>query len=146
MLEPAATRSRIILGKIAGHTFTSQLPAQVCGKCGEVFFSSRVVAAFDMRVAGALLEAGETTGEALRYIRKVAGIAAAELADLLAVRAETISRWENNKRPIDRGSYAVLRQLVLDRLHGSTATADYLRSLRRPRKLPLRVKIESRAA
>ena len=132
--------------KVVGHTFTALLPAQICGKCGESFFESTVVAEFDLRVAEALLQAGETSGAAIRYIRKAAGIAASELAGLLDVRPETVSRWEHDKRPIDRGSYAVLHQLILDQDHHSTATADYLRSLKRPRKLPQRVKLERKAA
>lgn len=132
--------------KVAGHAFTALLPAQVCGGCGEPYFAAADVTKMDIRVALELLAAGESSGKALRYIRKSIGLGSGELAALLDVRAETVSRWENGKRPIDRGSFAVLHQLALDRLHGTSATADYLRSLKRPRKLPRTVRLDGKVA
>ena len=74
-------------------------------------------------------------------MRKVTGLQGKEFAELLAVRPETVSRWEQGKRPIDRATYAIIRQLVSERARGVTATTDYLRSLRRPKRLPKTVKI-----
>ena len=127
---------------VAGHVFAATLPARVCAACDTEFFDDAAVSRFDNLVAAHLADAGVTDGEALKFMRKGTGLNGKEFAELLEVRPETVSRWEQAKRPIDRATYALMRQLVLDRVHGTTATADYLRSLHRPRRLPKRVKID----
>ena len=126
---------------VAGHVFTADLPARLCVKCGTSYFDDLVVGQFDALVAAKLAEAAVTQPEALKFMRKVTGLQGKEFAELLAVRPETVSRWEQGKRPIDRATYAVIRQLVYERARGVTATADYLRSLHRPQRLPKTVKI-----
>jgi putative zinc finger/helix-turn-helix YgiT family protein len=131
---------------VAGHVFTAKLPARVCAACGVSYFDDRVVAEFDALVAAELVEAGITTPQALQFIRKVTGLQGKEFAELLGVRPETVSRWEQGKRPIDRATYAVVRQLLHERARGVTATTDYLRSLHRPKRLPKTVRIALRRA
>lgn len=131
---------------VAGHAFTASLPARVCASCGEAYFADATVTSFDLVVAATLAEAGVAAAEALKFMRKVTGLNGKEFADLLEVRPETVSRWEKDKRPVDRATYAVIRQLIFDRIHGNTDTADYLRSLHRPKRLPKRVKIDVRDA
>jgi len=128
--------------RVAGHVFTARLPARVCVACGESFFADATVSNFDLLVGARMAEAGVTDAEALKFMRKVTGLNGKQFAELLEVRPETVSRWEKDKRPIDRATYAVIRQLLFDRMHGSSETADYLRSLRRPKRLPKRVKID----
>ena len=134
----AANRTR----NVAGHSFTAALPAMTCDNCGEIYFDGEVIGQFDLLVAARLAEAGVIDAEALKFMRKVTGLNGKEFAELLEVRAETVSRWEKDKRPIDRATYAVMRQLIFDRLHGTTQTADYLRSLHKPKRLPRNVKID----
>lgn len=140
-----ATRlqSRVVKRKrhVAGHMFTADLPARVCAECGTTYFEDRVVGQFDALVAAKLAEAGVTAPEALKFMRKVTGLLGKEFAELLAVRPETVSRWEQGKRPIDRATYAIIRQLVYEHARGLTATRDYLRSLRRPKRLPKTIRI-----
>jgi len=126
---------------VAGYVFTAELPSRTCAECGTSYFDDAAVGQFDALVAAKLAEAGVTEPEALKFMRKVTGLQGKEFAELLAVRPETVSRWEQGKRPIDRATYAVMRQLVSERAHGVTATTDYLRSLRRPKRLPKTVKI-----
>lgn len=126
---------------VAGHLFVADLPARVCGACGTSYVDDPVVGQFDALVAVKLAEAGVTEPEALRFMRKVTGLQGKEFAELLAVRPETVSRWEQGKRPIDRATYAIMRQLVHDHAGGVTATRDYLRSLRKPNRLAKTVRI-----
>ena len=126
---------------VAGHVFTAALPARVCAGCATAYFEDLVVSQFDALVAARLAEAGVTEPEALKFMRKVTGLQGKEFAELLAVRPETVSRWEQGRRPIDRATYAVIRQLVCERARGITATRYYLRSLRRPKRLPKTVTI-----
>jgi transcriptional regulator with XRE-family HTH domain len=74
-------------------------------------------------------------------MRQTTGLKGRELAALLDVRPETVSRWEQGKRPVDRATFAILRQLLLDRLHQCRATVDYLESLGRRQRLPRRVTV-----
>lgn len=127
---------------VAGHRFTASLPAEVCATCGAAFFRSSDLGRFDRAAAHALLEAGEAGPEAVRFLRNSVPLQARELADLLDVRPETVSRWENGKRPIDRASYATLRQLVEESARRERPTLDYLRALRKPRKLAKRVRLD----
>ncbi len=127
--------------KVADHTFHALLPAQQCRSCAEVFFDGRVIGRFELQIAASLCAAGITSGAAVAFIRKAYGMSGKDLARLLGVRAETVSRWEHAKRSIERGTYAVLHQLISDRLHDRSATADYLRSLHKPKRLPRIVKL-----
>ncbi len=131
---------------VGGHRFRAFVPGQECRECGEGFYEIRTLARFDQLVAKELVDAGVKSGEVLRFIRKAAGVPAADLAALLDVRPETVSRWEHDKRPIDRGSYAVLHQLLIEKLAESTATADYLRGLSKAKRLPKTVQLEVEAA
>lgn len=54
------------------------------------------------------------------------------------MQPETVSRWERHKRSIGRATYAIIRQLLTDRLRGTSEMADYLRSLRKPAGCPNR--------
>jgi putative zinc finger/helix-turn-helix YgiT family protein len=139
----ARLESRVVKRKrhVGGHVFTADLPARVCAACGHSYFEDRVVGQFDALVAAKLAEAGVTAAEALKFMRKVTGLQGKEFADLLAVRPETVSRWEQGRRPVDRATYAVIRQLVSERARGLTTTRDYLHSLRRPKRLPKTVRI-----
>jgi putative zinc finger/helix-turn-helix YgiT family protein len=137
-VEPQTIRRK---RHVAGYEFTADLPARVCAGCGTSYFDDRVVGQFDAAVAARLAEAGVTDPTALKFMRKVTGLQGKEFAELLAVRPETVSRWEQGKRPIDRATYAIIRQLVCERAGGVTTTTDYLRSLHKPKRLPKIVKI-----
>jgi transcriptional regulator with XRE-family HTH domain len=52
--------------------------------------------------ADAIVERGIRTGSELRLVRKVAGLRANELASVLDVTPETVSRWEGGKQTIPR--------------------------------------------
>ncbi len=131
---------------VRARVFAGKLPAQECSSCGMRYYAGPDLARFDLAVALALVNAGVTESEALRFMRKVTGLNGKEFAELLEVRPETVSRWEQDKRPIDRASYAIIRQLLADRLHGVTEMADYLRSLHKPPRLPRNVKLHLDAA
>jgi putative zinc finger/helix-turn-helix YgiT family protein len=127
--------------EVAGHRFHATVPALVCDSCGEVYFDGKSVGEFETEVALRLMEAGETDGGALKFIRRVAGLRGNELAELLAVRSKTVSRWERGTRPIDRASYAVLQRLLLEHARGDTEMSAYLRRLQKPKRLGKNVRL-----
>ena len=79
-------------------------------------------------------------------MRKALGFNAADLASMLAVRAETISRWETGKTAVDRGAFAALAAMVTDQLTAGTTTRDVLHALMRPRRAPRRITLDLRRA
>lgn len=111
---------------VGPRTFVATLPAVVCGNCNEAIFSTPTLQAFETAVARALVDAGASDGAALRRVRKVAGLAGVELARLLGVAPETVSRWENGVQSADRAAVALIGALCLDALEGRTTTRDRL--------------------
>ncbi|MSP61685.1 MAG: helix-turn-helix domain-containing protein [Myxococcales bacterium] len=140
-----ATRPIATSRSVAGHLFTAAVPGQTCCDCGEKVYAAADLARFDLATALALADAGETSGEAVRSMRKAAGVSAKKLAELLDVRPESVSRWENDRGKVDRATLAVLRQIIAERA-GIPARnlVTFLRSLAKPKKLALRVALDMR--
>jgi hypothetical protein len=122
--------------RAAGTEFQGEVPATVCDRCGETLLGADKLMAFDLQAAGALAATGNSSPEALRFMRKAMRLTAVELGELLSLRPETISRVENGKEAADNRSVAVITALVMDKLAGSTAMLDRLRVIRRPVHLP----------
>jgi DNA-binding transcriptional regulator YiaG len=128
--------------EVGGHLFVAFLPAEACTSCGKVYFESNVLERFELHVAGKLADAGVSTGPAFRFMRKALGMRATDLAALLDVSAETISRWETEKRGVDRGALALVGALVRDTLEGRTSTLQQLRALREPHPLAKTIQLD----
>ena len=128
--------------EVGGHLFVAFLPAQACTACDKLYFDNNVLERFELHVAGKLADAGVSTGPAFRFMRKSLGMRATDLAALLDVSAETISRWETEKRAVDRGALALVGALVRDNLEGRTSTLEQLRALREPRPLAKTIQLD----
>jgi putative zinc finger/helix-turn-helix YgiT family protein len=135
-LEKTTAPDSIEVGK---HLFTAMVPALRCRSCGEISFDGPSLERFELRVAAELARAGEATGEVVRFMRKAVGLRALDLAELLAVTPETVSRWETGKQPMEHRAMGLLGALVIDRCDGRTSIFDNLRALRSPRKLGRRI-------
>lgn len=79
-----------------------------CARCGESYFSTPQMAAIESAIAAALVEAGARSGEAFRFLRKEAGLKAKDVADLLDVTPDTVSRWERGVISVPRAAMAVV--------------------------------------
>ncbi len=121
--------------KIAGHEFHSKVPALVCISCGESYIEGPVLERFDLAVAAALLPSGETYGSVLKFARKALGLRATDLAELLGVAPESVSRWENDARSPDHAVLVLLSLLVSEAQLGVTSVRDQLEALQT--KIPL---------
>lgn len=127
---------------VAGHRFTTTVKGQACPICKEVYINGPDAERFELNVARALAEAAVTSGEAVKFMRKAAGMRAIDLAELLGVVPETVSRWETDRTVIDRSALAVVAMLVLDRANGTSRTEDTLRALAEPKRLAKRVALK----
>lgn len=130
--------------KVAGYTFEVAEPATRCQACGESYVSAADARRTALAIAAKLAELGEASGAAVRHMRKALGLKAVELAALLGLTPETVSRWETGAVPVDGFAFVVLGDLVEERVTGRAATTEArLRALRepapRPRKVPLRL-------
>jgi putative zinc finger/helix-turn-helix YgiT family protein len=132
--------------KIGGRVFKAAVRAARCAKCGEETYAGPELEAFDLAVAGELANHGVASAEGFSFMRRALGMMARDLAELLDVAPETVSRWEHGKLPLDRGPVALLSAMVLDRLEGRTTTLDRLKTLLRPEPLPKLVRLAPRTA
>lgn len=73
-----------------------------CGACGEALFDQTEVANQEQARAAALVMRGIRTGAEFKFVRKMAGLKATEIAELFDVRPETVSRWERGEVEIPR--------------------------------------------
>ena len=130
---------------LAGRTFTASVSALRCSACGEVYFPGPALEDFDVAIAGELARHGVVSAEAFSFMRRAIGLMARDLAELLDVAPETVSRWEHGKLPLERGPFALLAAIVLDRLEGQTTTLDRLKALLKPEPLPKLVRLVPRS-
>jgi DNA-binding transcriptional regulator YiaG len=84
-----------------------------CDVCKEIFYSSSEVRRQESYAAATIAERGIETPGQFKFIRKQANLQAAQLAALLDVAPETISRWEHGERPIPRLAAFALAELYL---------------------------------
>src|SRR5215216_1018876 len=82
-----------------------------CSSCGELLFDDAEVERQERAAAATLVERGIRTAAAFRLVRKVAGFKAIEIAELLDVRPETVSRWERGEIDIPRAAAFALGEL-----------------------------------
>jgi DNA-binding transcriptional regulator YiaG len=128
--------------EVGERAFVASVEGRKCGACGAVSFKGTDLARFEGAVAASLAAAGEASGEAFRWMRKALDLRAIDVATLLGVTPETISRWETGRVPIDRGALALLSLMVLDNARGSAATIDALRARAAAKPLGKTVKLK----
>ncbi|MDY0001846.1 MAG: helix-turn-helix domain-containing protein [Polyangia bacterium] len=138
-LETGVVERTVKVGELS---YTAEVPAKVCPRCGAYRLSMDTVRRLSAKIAADLAKEGVATPEVFRYLRKRLKLSAKELATLLDVTPETVSRWENGKHPMDLRALKLLGAMVLDSLGERPGLLDYLRSLkeeREPRKLERRI-------
>jgi hypothetical protein len=123
---------------ISGVEFETAMPASTCIKCGQQYSRLADMEPIELGISFELAVRGVRTGEAFRYMRKALGLRAVDLAVLLDVSAETISRWETGAP--EALAFTVLGSLIADRKAGHDRTAERLRALKQKPK-PARVQV-----
>ena len=116
---------------VAGRRFVVTLPAQSCRSCGvRVDPASRE--RMEIEIACELAREGPAVGETFRFMRRALRMRALDVAELLGITPETISRWENEQRSVDRAAWIALGSIVLERARQSTSTLERLRTFAKP--------------
>jgi putative zinc finger/helix-turn-helix YgiT family protein len=129
--------------EVAGRSFSVETPVLECPKCGEVVLDLDDVGRAELAVAQSLATEGPVDGETFRFMRKVLGLKAVDVASLFGVAPETVSRWETGARDVDKGSWALLGTMVVERINGQENTLQRLRSLSKGKRPPRRTKLSA---
>lgn len=121
------------------------VPALVCRGCGEAVVAGEDLGRAELIAASRLIETGARSGALLSWTRRSLGLLATDLAALLGITAETVSRWENDRVEPEPAVWNVVADLVDDQIQGRTRTQDRLRTAslsKRPSKAPVTVRFE----
>lgn len=126
---------------VAGHTFTTQLPADRCNGCGEIVVQGHHMQLFELKVALELAHAGTRDPQAFKFMRKALQMTPEAFASLLEVTPDVIGYWENGDWPVDPRALNILCSLVTSKLEGEARALDCLGVLRQPRRLAKKVRV-----
>jgi putative zinc finger/helix-turn-helix YgiT family protein len=94
---------------VMGIDFETQ--GQRCEACGEILIALSERGRQERLAAAQLASRGIRTGREFKFVRKLAGLRANEVADMFGVRHETVSRWERSEVEIPRTAAYALGQL-----------------------------------
>ncbi len=83
---------------------------------------------FDREVLQTFATKGPATGKTLKYMRGALAMKAQDLALLVGVKPETLSRWENEAQPVNPLVWVTVARMALDLLEGRTTTTQQLRA------------------
>ncbi len=119
-----------------GVAYTHMLNAEECNACGEVFTHAIEHQHAEREIAHTLLHNRADGADAFRFLRLLSVEPEAQkFAAAIGVSPETLSRWENGKKPIHEATFELLRMLAAKRLgvtyHPEGLQATRLPSLRR---------------
>jgi YgiT-type zinc finger domain-containing protein len=122
---------------VGGSSFVVETPAFSCRRCRATFMMGPTLERAEREIACAIALRAPITGEGFRYMRRALAMRAADLAALLNVTAETVSRWENEQRTIDTNAWISVGSLLLEHSGRPPSTHARLTALRQDPK-PLR--------
>lgn len=111
VLEPGEFTFR---KEVSGRLFTATLPALTCPVCGETVVDGKVLLQKEREIGAALAREGPVDGASFRFMRTTLRLRAADLAVLLDVTPETISKWENGRNPVLRTAWLVVADMALE--------------------------------
>ena len=118
--------------EVGDRAFEGLVKGWRCPSCGESYQDGPDLGAFEEAAAKWLAEHGVRTPQELKFMRKAAGIRAADLASWLDVTPETISHWETGKHAPDVVTRSAIASIVLDTLRGESFTRDRLHAQGHP--------------
>lgn len=90
------------------------LEFRVCPRCGERERVMPRLAQLHRVIAEAVAEkTARLTGAEIRFLRKHLGWSGEDFANVMGVRPESVSRWENEREPMGATSERLLRLMAL---------------------------------
>jgi DNA-binding transcriptional regulator YiaG len=119
-------------------------PQQVCASCGERTCDAKDLSAAEDAITRELVARGVRDPAVFKHLRKTLCLKATELAGLLGVTAETISRWENGHNEPDRAVWATLHHIIDDRYAGRATTVERLQAFAGCQRPPQAIQMKLR--
>jgi len=113
---------------VAGRTFVFVIPVSRCTQCESFTISYDAMGIVDDGIARELARHGDMSPAVFKRLRKAIDLRVEELAELLHVLPETITRWERDDEPIDHLAGVVVASMVLERLDGRSTLLDRLKA------------------
>ena len=129
---------------VGGAVAEGSVRGSVCERCGEDYVAAEELGRFELLAAKTLLQEWPK-GEVFAFARRAIGIRAAELAELLGVAAETVSRWERGHQEPPRTAFVALWMLVVDAHSGAAVTRNALGRMATTPSTPPRIKVPDAA-
>ncbi|HET7504269.1 MAG TPA: type II TA system antitoxin MqsA family protein, partial [Kofleriaceae bacterium] len=99
-------------GRIERHGVEIAARGKRCRACDEMLFDLAEMKRQERIIAKELAARGVRTGGEFKLVRKVAGLRAVDVAAMLDVTPETVSRWERGTVTIPRAAAYVLSDLL----------------------------------
>jgi hypothetical protein len=113
---------------IAGVAFAVTMPGHVCPVDDSWIVSNEVSQEIDRKAVRAIATHGPATGRTLKYLHAFLQLKGTELAALIGVQPETLSRWESEAQPLAQLAWVTVAAMVLDKLEGRATTTKQLRA------------------
>ena len=132
--------------QVGTRIFTRSLPGKRCEKCGATYTAARDLAVLEMAAASEIIESGEVSPESFRFLRKVLGMRAQDLAPLLQIAPENLSKWENGHARVPPTAWVLLAEMVVAKRDGRGMTEKLLKRAASPKPLPQAVRLASKHA
>ena len=128
--------------KIAGRTYHVDVSVHVAAD-GEEIIQARDLTKADLSIAAVIAGEGPVLGETFSWMRRALGLQARQLAELLDVRPESVSRWERGERPMDRAAWLLLAGVVLDRVGLRVAPLEWMAKIAATTQPPRLVDVDA---
>ncbi len=114
--------------KLSGlaNVYLSGIPMYRCA-CGKEMVEIPKAEELHTVIAGELLRKSNVLiGEEIKFIRKQMRLKAVELAEQLTITPVTLSRWENDKKPIGKEKDKLLRLLFLNNYYNNVIKSNMM--------------------
>lgn len=127
---------------VARCTFSVRMSAFACRRCRETFVFGPMLERGDLEIACAVAMRGAPAGDGFRFMRHVMRLRAGELAALLTVTPETVSRWENGQRAVDPIAWVAVGSILLEQAGRPPKTMERFQALKDGSSLPRTLRID----
>ena len=110
--------------KVAGQRFEVPSEVLVCPECGREVISYKEAHRVSLAVAEQLARHGPLSSAAFRHMRRALKLTGRQLAEVLGVAPETISRWEHEQQAIPASAVLLLGTIVLEALEDEEGRSE----------------------
>lgn len=128
-------QTKFIQVTVAGHDFVIGDVPYVVHPDGQQVVDSAVTDQIQAMIAGEFARHGICSGATFKSMRKALRLKSIDVADLLGVTPETVSRWESGVLPMSRPAWIAVAALLRDTLEGRSEVRGVLEAAAKPRSL-----------